>query len=229
MAICDALQTVRETLLQSCERAGRSQEDVQLIAVSKTRPVEAIRAAHACSQFRFGENRARELQSKMDELDDLPLEWHFIGPLQTNKIKYMVPRVDWIHSVYKKKYFKEIEKRAAREDRVIQTLIQINISDEDQKQGIIPDELASLLDYTVDLNHVRVRGLMGMASHTDDTNRIRRQFVLLRETLEAHERMKGGSNKLDHLSMGMSHDMEIAIEEGATMVRIGSAIFGEQD
>ncbi|MGM0505651.1 MAG: YggS family pyridoxal phosphate-dependent enzyme [Bacteroidota bacterium] len=229
MALCDSLQSVRETIQQTCQRTGRSVDDVQLIAVSKTRPVESIRSAHACGQIRFGENRARELQSKMEELDDLPLEWHFIGPLQTNKIKYMAPRVDWIHSVYKKKYFKEIEKRAARENRVIQSLIQINISNEDQKQGIMPDELASLLDYTANLNHVRVRGLMGMASHTDDYDRIRRQFILLRETLESHLRMKGGSNVLDHLSMGMSHDLEIAIEEGATMVRIGSAIFGERD
>lgn len=229
MAICDALQSVRETIEQTCRQTGRSSSDIQLIAVSKTRPVEAIRSAYECEQIRFGENRARELQSKMEELDALPLEWHFIGPLQTNKIKYMAPRVDWIHSVYKKKYFKEIEKRASREDRVIQTLIQINISDEDQKQGIMPNELAPLLDYTAGLDHVRVRGLMGMASHTDDYDRIRRQFILLRETLEEHQRMKGGSNELDHLSMGMSHDLEIAIEEGATMVRIGSAIFGDRD
>lgn len=225
MAICDALDSIHETIREACQRSGRQTDDVQLIAVSKTRPVEAIREAHACEQIRFGENRARELQSKMDELDELPLEWHFIGPLQTNKIKYIAPRVHWIHSVYKKKYFKEIEKRASREDRVIQTLIQLNISDEDQKQGIMPAELAPLLEYTAGLDHVRVRGLMGMASHTDDDDRIRRQFSLLRETLQSHQRYNGGSNELDQLSMGMSNDLEIAIEEGATMVRIGSAIF----
>lgn len=229
MAICDALQSVNETIERTCQTAGRSPSEIQLIAVSKTRPSEEIRSAYDCGQIRFGENRARELESKMVELEELPLEWHFIGPLQTNKIKYMASRVDWIHSVYKKKYFKEIEKRAARENRVIQTMIQINISDEDQKQGIMPDELAPLLEYTAGLNHVRIRGLMGMASHTDDLDRIRRQFVLLRETLEQHQRMNGGSNVLDHLSMGMSHDLEIAIEEGATMVRIGSAIFGGRE
>src|SRR5699024_10532723 len=137
---------------------GRSPDEVMLIAVSKKKPLEDIKTAFNCGQPHFGENRAKELQDKMEDFDKEEIQWHMIGALQTNKIKYMVERVNWIDSVPKKKTLREIEKRASQINRVINVLIQVNISDEDQKSGCDPENLKKLLEYAQELDHVRVRG-----------------------------------------------------------------------
>jgi PLP dependent protein len=214
----DEVRTRIRTAALSC---GRDPESIQLIAVSKTYPVESIHEAAACGLTAFGENRVQELVPKMETGPD-SAEWHMIGTLQTNKIKYLAHRVDWIDSVPSVKALKEIEKRAAAADRVINVLIQVNISDEDQKSGCEPVDLPALMAAASAMPHVAVRGLMGIASLEADLDVVRPQFRALRELRDAHLSADA------HLSMGMSHDMEVAIEEGATMVRIGSSIFGQR-
>lgn len=229
--ICKNIEQVKQKIATACEKANRDPEDITLVAVSKTKPLDAIKKAFGCGQIHFGENRAKELQDKMDAYDEEKIQWHMIGNLQTNKIKYMVERVNWIDSVEKPKYLKEIEKRASRIDRVINTLIQVNISGEKQKGGCEPDDLKDILKYARGLNHVRVRGLMGMATFVDpdEIEKTRPEFRLLRELRDDHRSLESENVRLEHLSMGMTNDMQIAIEEGATMVRVGRAIFGERN
>lgn len=226
--ICENIKSVQDRIQKACEKAGRDSGDVLLVAVSKTKPVEDIEAALKCGQIHFGENRARELQDKMEQVDG-DIQWHMIGNLQTNKIKYLVERVNWIQSIPKKKALREVEKRASRIDRTINTLIQINISDEDQKSGCQPEDLKELLEYAQGLEHTRVRGLMGIATLADDPEDVRSEFRMLRELRDEHQQYNCENIQLEHLSMGMTNDMEVAIEEGATMVRVGRAIFGERD
>lgn len=229
--ICQNLKDIRSRIRSACEGAGRNPDEVSLVAISKTKPLEDIEEACKCGQLHFGENRAKELQDKMDESTNEDIQWHMVGNLQTNKIKYMVERVNWIDSVPKKKTLREIEKRASRIDRVINTLIQINISGEDQKSGCEPDDLRKVLEYAQGLEHVRIRGLMGMATFVDpeDVEKVRPEFRLLREVRDAHRNWECENIQLDELSMGMTNDMEIAIEEGSTVVRVGRAIFGERN
>ncbi len=227
--ICQNLTDVQKRIRKACDRAGRSADEVSLIAITKTKPVEDIREALGCGQIHFGENRARELEEKMEALDENTIQWHMVGPLQTNKIKYMVDRVNWIDSVPKKKTLREIEKRASRIDRVINTLIQVNISGEDQKSGCDPEDLPEILEYASGLEHARVRGLMGIATLVDDPEEVRGEFRMMRELLEEHQSYNCENITLEHLSMGMTNDMEVAIEEGSTMIRVGRAIFGARD
>lgn len=227
--ICSDIENINQQIANACEKAGRNPEEVHLLAVSKTKPLHAIEAAHGCGQLHFGENRAKELQEKMETYENDDIQWHMIGNLQTNKIKYMADRVNWIDSVPKQKTLREIEKRASRVDRTINTLIQINISGESQKGGCEPEDLQEILDYARPLEHTKVRGLMGMAAFTDDMDVVRDQFKRLKQLFDQHAEHNEGSVQLEHLSMGMSNDFEVAIEEGATIVRVGQAIFGERN
>lgn len=227
--ICANIESVQKRIQKACEKARRSSDDIQLIAISKTKPVNDIEQALECGQIHFGENRAKELQDKMETIKNDEIQWHMVGALQTNKIKYMVERVNWIDSVPKKKTLKEIEKRATRINRIINVLIQVNISGEQQKSGCEPDDLKVLLNYAHPLNHLKVRGLMGMATFTGNETVIRDEFKLLKDLFEEHKANNEGAAQLEELSMGMTNDMEIAIEEGSTMVRVGRAIFGERD
>lgn len=229
--ICQNLKDVQNLISKACRKAGRNPDEITLVSVSKMKPLEDIKEAFGCGQIHFGENRAKELQDKMDAYDEEQIQWHMVGNLQTNKIKYMVERVNWIDSVPKKKTLREIEKRASRIDRIINTLIQVNISGENQKSGCDPDELGKILDYARGLEHVRVRGLMGMATFVDpeEVEIVRPEFKLLREVRDEHRKWECENIQLDELSMGMSNDLEIAIEEGSTMVRVGRAIFGERN
>ncbi len=221
------LKEIQNRIVKACESCGRSSNDVTLIAVSKTKPIDLISEVKDAGQLHFGENKVQELQEKMPELGE-DVIWHMIGTLQTNKIKYLVERVDWIHSIPKIKALKELEKRASKVGRTIKTLIQVNISNEDQKSGCDPEELEALLKYAQDLKHVRVEGLMGIATFIDDLDVVRSEFRLLREIRDQHQHMNSENINLKHLSMGMTNDLEVAIEEGSTMVRVGTAIFGSR-
>lgn len=227
--ICQNINSIKDRIASACLKAGRNPADVQLIAVSKTKPISAILEALKCGHLDFGENRMQELSEKMSTLDDASISWHMIGTLQSNKIRFIAERVDWIHSVGKISHFKEIEKRAKNTNRTINTLIQVNISGESQKDGCEPEEISKILDFTKNLSHVKVCGLMGMATFVDDPELVRPEFQLLNKLFQEHQRYNGGNIQLDQLSMGMSADMEVAIEEGATMVRIGSDIFGSRN
>lgn len=229
--ICNNIKELQNRITQACESVGRDADEITLVAVSKTKPLEDIKKAYSCGQIHFGENRAKELQDKMDDYENDEIQWHMVGNLQTNKIKYMVERVNWIHSIEKSKYLREIEKRASRIDRVINTLVQINISGEEQKSGCEPEDLKEILKYAQGLDHVRVRGLMGMATFVDpeEVEKVRPEFKMLKEVRDEHREYESDNVQLDELSMGMTNDMEIAIEEGSTMLRVGRAIFGERN
>ncbi len=228
-SISENLDQIRLQIEESCKKSGRNPEEITLIAVSKTKPNEAIIAAYGANQLHFGENRMQELQDKMESIELNGIEWHMIGTMQSNKIKYIADRVDWIHSVSKAKYLTEINKRAESVKRIINVLIQINISGEDQKSGCEISSLPSILERAKELPHIKVRGLMGLATFADNPEDVRHEFALLRNTMIEHTSYNGGNINLTELSMGMSGDFHIAIEEGATMIRVGSSIFGSRN
>ncbi len=227
--LLERFENIQDRIENACKKCGRNPADILLVAVSKTKPDENILTLLNHGQIHFGENRAKALEDRMKRVDDERIKWHFIGNLQTNKIKYMVDRVDWIQSIHKKKALKEVEKRASRIEREINVLIQVNISKEDQKSGCHPDKLEGMLTYARNLKYTKVKGLMGMATFTDDAESVRPEFELLRQQREKHIHLNGGSVELKHLSMGMTNDLEVAIQEGSTMVRVGTAIFGERN
>jgi len=226
--ICNNIKTINKRIEKACGECGRDPKTVILVAISKMKPVDDIRTAYECGQIHFGENRVQEWQDKVEAIEE-PVQWHMVGNLQTNKIKYLVERVDWIHSIPKKKSLRELEKRASRIDRTIKVLIQVNISDEDQKSGCDPEDLEKILKYGQDLKYTRVLGLMGMATYTDDKEIVRPEFQLLKKLFNEHQHLNEGAVNMEHISMGMTNDFDVAIEEGSTMVRIGTAIFGERN
>ena len=202
----------------------------KLIAVSKTYPKEVLQEAYECGQRAFGENRVQEIVDKAAALPQ-DIEWHFIGHLQTNKVKQIAPFVHLIHAVDSYKLLKEINKRAAANERVINVLLQFKIADEETKYGYDAAEIISMLDEMSwrDLDHVRIVGVMGMATYTDDQEQVAREFRQLRTYFE---QLKGAyfqdSTYFQEISMGMSGDYSLALKEGSTMVRIGSKIFGDR-
>lgn len=202
-------------------------EGVALVAVSKFHPVEALQEAYAAGQRLFGESRAQELVKKRGEMPE-DVAWHFIGPLQSNKVKEIVPFVSLIQSVDSEKLLLEIEKQAARLERPVRVLLEIHVAREETKHGFTPDECRALLDRVGSLPHTQIAGLMGMATLTDDEAEIRREFRTLRALFDE---LRGNrpATPFDILSMGMSHDYQIAIEEGSTMIRVGTHIFGERE
>lgn len=227
--ICTNLAYINARIETICKQCGRDPKDIHLVAVSKTKPVSDILSAVQCGQLAFGENKMQELQDKMFQITNPDISWHMIGTLQTNKIRLIADKVDWIHSVPKAKHLDEIEKRAAQNNRMINVLIQVNISNEDQKSGCSVSELAQILDHAKGMEHILIKGLMGIASFVENPEDVRSEFRLLKNTLQAHKKWNGGNIDLCHLSMGMTNDMDVAIQEGATMIRIGSAIFGSRN
>lgn len=221
------LAEIKQRIESACGNCGRNPAEITLVAVSKMHSAEAIKTARESGQVHFGENKVQELVPKMEAFEnDREIIWHMIGTLQTNKIKYLAKSVHWIHSVPKLKALKEIQKRAASENRVINVLIQVNISDEDQKSGCDPDDVAGLILRGEEMPNLVIRGLMGMASFTEDMDKVRSEFRLLRTIFEQEKAKAYKNAKLEHLSMGMTNDLEVAIEEGSTMLRVGTAIFG---
>ena len=200
---------------------------VTLVAVSKTKPIELIREAYEAGQRDFGENYAQELEEKEIQLPK-DIKWHAIGHLQTNKVKYIAPFVHLIHAVDSLNLLEEINKRAFKNNRKIDCLLQIYIAKEETKFGFSPEECEELLqsDEFKNLRHVNIVGLMGMASNTSNNNQIRDEFHLLKTLFD---KLSILNKKFSILSMGMSSDYKIAIEEGSNMVRIGSSIFGERN
>lgn len=223
--IVERLAEVRAQIAAAATTAGRAPEAVQLIAVSKTFGPEAVRAAYGAGQRHFGENRVQELLSKAEALADLTdIRWHLIGPLQSNKAKYLPGRVHRLHTLDDAKLLAELERQGARVGVHFDCLIQLNISDEAQKSGTDEAGALALLHALPAHPHVRVHGLMGMAAFTDDAELIARQFARLAAARGALAAASG--LPLPELSMGMSGDYPQAIAAGATWVRVGSAIFG---
>ncbi len=211
----------------SAIKAELDAKQVVLVAVSKTKPVGDILALYELGQRDFGENYVQELVEKQQQLP-ADIRWHFIGHLQTNKVKLIVPFVQLIHGVDSLKLLKEINKEAGKAGRVVDCLLQVHIAEEETKFGFSVEELSQLLagEETTSMNNIRICGLMGMASFTGDLNKIRSEFKALKRIFDHHARLQTANCRL--LSMGMSGDYKIAAEEGSTMVRIGSLLFGER-
>ncbi|MGU9937045.1 YggS family pyridoxal phosphate-dependent enzyme [Empedobacter brevis] len=213
MSIQDNLKTIEPTI----------PAHVTLVAVSKTKPVEDLQEAYEAGIRDFGENKIQEMCDKYEVLPK-DIRWHMIGHVQTNKVKYMAPFVHLIHGVDSLKLLKEIDKQAQKNNRVIDVLLQQFIADEETKFGLDDKEIRQIMQEEIQsLPHIRVVGLMGMATFTDDENQIRNEFKTLKSNFEY---LKNNFENISILSMGMSGDYQIAIEEGSTMVRIGSSIFG---
>ncbi|HAH51703.1 MAG TPA: YggS family pyridoxal phosphate-dependent enzyme [Balneola sp.] len=225
--ICENIRKVKSKIEKTCRKIGRETSEVTLVAVSKTKPASYIREALECGQIEFGENRMQELEEKIPQFEPAQVSWHMIGNIQTNKIKLIADKISWVHSIEKLKYLKEFEKRS--NGNKIKALIQVNISGEKQKGGVEPEDLAEILKSSTDFEHVKVCGLMGMATFVDDPEDVRHEFKLLKNLFDDHQKFNSGSVNLRELSMGMSNDLEVAIEEGATMVRVGSEIFGARN
>ena len=211
------LEAVHERVARACERAGRKPDDVLLIAVSKTVAIERIRLAVTAGVKALGENRVQEAKDKVAALGQ-PVPWHLIGSLQTNKARDAVELFDWIHSVDREELARELDRRAHQRERRVKILVQVNVGEEPQKGGVHPAELKGLLESLTALSSLDVRGLMCIPPAAETAEASRPWFKRLRELRDAAG--------LEHCSMGMSGDFEVAIEGGAPMVRVGTAIFG---
>ncbi len=204
---------------------------VDLVAVSKFHPVEALQEAYDAGQRVFGESRATELAAKARQMPG-DVKWHFIGHLQTNKVRTVLPHVDLIHSVDSEKLLRLIDSEASRLGRRVRVLMQLHVAKEETKYGLTPHEMTSLLtpEFVSSLQSVEIAGIMGMASNTDDEERIREDFRAIRTVFDRlADTTFAGAEGFSIVSMGMSHDWTIAVGEGANMIRVGTTIFGERE
>jgi len=248
--IKDNLEIIEQRIAEACIRAGRSRQDVTLIAVSKTKPNEMLQEAYELGIRNFGENKVQELVAKYDALNEgfkEKVDWHMIGHLQRNKVKYIIDKVTLIHSVDSFRLAEQIEKEAARKNTIADILIEVNIAQEDTKFGVSADDVLPLMLEICTFPHIRIRGLMTIAPYVENPEKNRDYFKKMRQ-LYVDIKTKNIDNiynksiledtalnwnkildKFDILSMGMTGDYEVAIEEGSTMVRIGTGIFGERN
>lgn len=221
-------QSVEARIQAACNRAGRSRKEVTLIAVSKTKPVEMLQTIYDAGSRDFGENKVQEMCDKIEQLPT-DIRWHMIGHLQTNKVKYIVGRVSLIHSVDSLHLAQEIEKQAAKLDVIVPILIEVNIAEEESKFGIHKEETISLVREVAALPHIRIQGLMTIAPYVENPEDNRAYFRGIKQLSVDIARENIDNVSMDCLSMGMTGDYEVAIEEGATMVRVGTGIFGERN
>ncbi len=219
------LQAVHARIAAAARAAGRDEKDVSLLAVSKTWPAEYVRLAADAGQHAFGENYVQEGVAKVAELESLGLAWHFIGPLQSNKTRPVAESFDWVHSVERMKIAERLSEQRPAGKSPLNVCLQVNVSGEASKSGCAPEEAVALAKAIAALPNLRLRGLMCIPEPAEDVEAQRRPFRQLREL---YEQLRAEGLPLDTLSMGMSHDIEAAIAEGATMVRVGTAIFGER-
>lgn len=230
--IRDNLQTIGVKLQQYLTQYQRPTNSVELLAVSKRHSIDKIREAYDFGQRAFGENYVQELLDKNQQLNDLSIEWHFIGPLQSNKAKKIAEVASWVHAVDRFKIAQRLSDNRPEHLPPLSICLQVNISKEESKSGITPDELMPLAVQIVQLPRIKLRGLMVIPAPESDFSKQRAVFAKvaeLKSSLENHLQENGVSIKLDTLSMGMSNDIEAAIAEGATIVRVGTAIFGQRE
>ena len=209
-----------------CPQIGKNYEDIKLVAISKTFPSEEILEVHKIGHVDFGENKVQELTTKYDELKSESIKWHLVGHLQTNKVKYIIDFVELVHSVDSFKLALELDKFAKKAGRILNILVQVNTSDEMQKSGAEPGEVKKLCKEISVLENINIQGLMTIGMFTDMENIIRENFVLLKNLFDE---LKTDYGSFKYLSMGMTSDYKIALEEGSNMLRIGSAIFGKRN
>ena len=224
----DQLQEVEKRIQAACDRAGRKREEVTLIAVSKTKPVETLQEAYDHGVRIFGENKVQELTAKYEALPK-DIHWHMIGHLQTNKVKYIIDKAELIHSVDSLKLAETIEKEAAKHDLIADILVEVNVAEEESKFGMKMEEVIPFVEKVSAFPHVRVRGLMTIAPFVEDPEENRSIFADLHKLYIDIKKKNHDNDTVSVLSMGMTNDYEVAIEEGATMVRVGTGIFGARN
>ncbi|HEY8393238.1 MAG TPA: YggS family pyridoxal phosphate-dependent enzyme [Thermaerobacter sp.] len=229
MTIAERVREIRARIAEAAARAGRSPDEVTLVAVSKSVPVEAMREAYAAGIRDFGENRAQEARDKFPAFGD-DVRWHFVGRLQTNKVKYIVRHCHLLHSLDRPALAQEVDRRAARCGRVLPCLLEVNVAGEATKAGVPPEQVIPFLRQVAEWPGLRVVGLMTVAPVASNPETVRPVFRRLRELAHrvAEELRDVPGVEMRHLSMGMTDDFEVAVEEGATIVRIGRGIFGER-
>ncbi|MDO4977233.1 MAG: YggS family pyridoxal phosphate-dependent enzyme, partial [Eubacteriales bacterium] len=216
-----------ENIKNACEKVGRDPSEVTLVAVSKIKPLSDIEELVEVGQMEYGENYVQELCEKYDNIST-PVHWHMIGHLQRNKVKYIIDKVELIHSVDSLSLAQQIEKEAAKKGVIAQILIQVNVALEDTKFGLNEDEVLALVREISSLEHVKIRGLMTSAPYVTDPEENRCYFKKLHQLFIDIPKKNIDNVSMDILSMGMTNDYEVAIEEGATMIRVGTGIFGER-
>lgn len=222
------LETVRAQISEAAEIAGRKSEDVILVAVSKTRTPEEVNTAIDAGVTDIGENKVQEIMDKYDDIK--PVRWHMIGHLQTNKVKYIIDKVDMIHSVDSVKLAKEIDKRAKAAGKTMDILVQINPAEEESKFGVTIDGAGDLVrEILANFENIRIKGLMSVAPIVDDPRDVKPFFDAVKAKYDELAQIDDPKLDFEYLSMGMSHDFAVAIEAGSNLVRVGSAIFGERD
>ncbi len=222
------LEKIEENICKACEKAGRERSEVTLIAVSKTKPLEDLQAVYDLNIRDFGENKVQELTGKIEAMPE-DIRWHMIGHLQRNKVKYIVDKVELIHSVDSLRLAEEISKQAIKKNVNVNILVEINIGDEESKFGISADEVKVLVRDIAKLDNIKVQGLMCVAPYVVDSEENRAFFHKIKDLSVDIMKENIDNVSMNVLSMGMSNDYQVAIEEGATMVRIGSNLFGKRD
>ncbi|MFS0654185.1 YggS family pyridoxal phosphate-dependent enzyme [Bacillus sp. 179-C3.3 HS] len=225
MNVRENLRRINEQINEACNRAGRNREDVSIVAVTKYVSIDRAIEAKEAGITHFGENRDNGLLEKQAVMTDENISWHFIGSLQTRKVKSVIKSIDFLHSLDRMSLAKEIEKRA---DHTVRCFVQVNTSLEESKHGLKSEEVIPFVQQLADFTHIEIAGLMTMAPYTDDQTVIRQCFKTLKNLQEEIKQLHQVNAPCQHLSMGMSNDFEIAIEEGATFVRIGSSLVGNE-
>ena len=222
------LQQVEENIKKACKKSGRDRADVTLIAVSKTKPVEMLQTVYDCGVRDFGENKVQEMCDKMEVLPG-DIKWHMIGHLQTNKVKYIVGRTELIHSVDSVHLAEEIQKQAVKKDVIVPILIEVNIAEEESTVGIHKEDTIAMVRQIAEMDHLRIKGLMTIAPFVENAEDNRLYFREIKQLSVDIKNQNIYNVSMDVLSMGMTGDYEVAIEEGATLVRVGTGIFGERN
>jgi len=223
-----SIEAIHQRIAQACLRAGRDPAEVTLVAVTKTFPAEAVAIAVKCGISDIGENYVQELLEKRDQLRDHNIRWHFIGHLQSNKVKYLVEWIHLIHAVDRKELVQEIDRRAGKAGRIIEVMVEVNTTGEQSKFGVSPDKTVPFIQTLAEFRNVNVAGLMTIGPFLPDPEGSRPMFRRLRELREEARQLNQPNVSMHYLSMGMTGDFEVAIEEGATHVRLGTAIFGRR-
>ena len=227
MSIEKNVDKILQNIKEACELTNRSEDEITLIAVTKTVDVDVMSEARQLNLMNFGENKPQELVRKFEFFNE-ETRWHMIGHLQRNKVKYIIDKVELIHSLDNLKLAEEIQKQSLKHDKVTDVLIEINIGNEISKHGISPEELFGFVDKVKELKNIRIKGLMTVAPYMIDSEDVRPYMKKMKNLFDKLKEVKGDNIVVDTLSMGMSNDYKVAIEEGSTMVRIGSSIFGER-
>jgi len=222
----ERLERTTERIDAACREANRPAGSVALLAVSKRKPADAIREMHDLGQKAFGENYVDEGVGKINEIDDSDLEWHYLGPIQSNKTRLIAASFDWVHSIDRSKIVRRLDDQRPASRGPLNVLIQVDLDGEEQKAGCTPEQVGELADRIAESENLKLRGLMAIPAPRDDYDEQRAVFAMLRELFE---RLKENHPEVDTLSAGMSGDLEAAIAEGSTMVRIGTALFGPRD